>query len=67
MAKKNHCRDCKRCTSSFFGNLVGAPAHIVGGAVGGVTVNLFRRHCPQCGHIMVEHKKVAAGDKRFED
>ena len=63
----NKCRDCKRCTKSFFGNLIGAPAHIVGGAVGGLTVNLFRSHCPVCNHIMIDHKLVDAGDKRFQD
>ena len=66
MSRNNNCRDCKRCTSSFMGNLFGAPAHIVGGAVGGVTVNLFKRHCPVCGHIMGDHKKVGAYDKRLQ-
>jgi hypothetical protein len=64
---KTGCRDCSNCTESLVTSTVLIPARVVGGIVGGLTVNLFKRKCPQCKHLMQYHRKVGAGDRRFED
>jgi ribosomal protein S27AE len=33
-----------------------------------MTVNVFKRSCPRCGHLMQYHKMTkGANDKRFQD
>jgi hypothetical protein len=53
------CRDCSKCTESAAVTLIWMPWRIVGGIIGALTVNWFKRKCPQCGHLMQYHQKIA--------
>jgi hypothetical protein len=64
LGRETGCRDCSRCTDSFATNVVLAPWHVLGGIVGGLTVNLFKRSCPECKHLMQYHQKI---EERFAD
>lgn len=53
---KNKCRECSKCTKSKLGKLVGAPGSVVSGTANMLTLGLFKKKCPVCGHSMKYHR-----------
>jgi hypothetical protein len=47
--------------------LVLLPWRIVGGILGALTVNLFKKSCPECRHLMQYHRMVKPGEARLAD
>jgi len=60
---KGKCKECSKCTKSFFGKIISAPSSVVSGTVGKVTVGLFKKKCPICGHYMSAHSTVVETKK----
>jgi hypothetical protein len=58
------CRDCGRCTESALATMLWAPFRLLGWVCGGFALRFVRKTCPQCGHVMSGHKKLAG---RFAD
>jgi hypothetical protein len=58
MGKKGKCKECSLCTKSAFGKLLGSPKALARNTVGKVTVGLFKKKCPVCGHYMSEHSTI---------
>ena len=50
---KGKCKECSDCTQSVVGKLVSAPGKVAGK----MTVGLFKKKCPVCGHYMSHHSK----------
>ena len=50
---KGKCKECTDCTKSIVGKLISAP----GKAAGMMTVGLFKKKCPVCGHYMSNHSQ----------
>lgn len=64
MRKRGHGRDCCRCTESAVMAMMNTPAR----AVGKLTVNLLKKHCPQCPHLTQYHQPGTSLDPRhFQD
>jgi ribosomal protein S27AE len=59
------CRDCSRCTEAWIVTLALLPGRILWKLFTGWNVGLVRRHCPQCGHYLRFHQRLADG--RFKD
>lgn len=55
---KGKCKDCSKCTKSFIGKMISAPSSIVGNTVGKVTIGLFKKKCPMCGHNVSVHSTM---------
>jgi hypothetical protein len=61
------CRDCSRCTETTVWSLLALPYRATVGLVLALTVYPFRKRCPQCGHLMSQHRMVKAGEARLAD
>ncbi|WP_250853077.1 hypothetical protein [Streptomyces rhizosphaericus] len=62
------CRDCETCTRSWLGRLFQNAAvglmHVVTIGISYLIKKGFRRHCPQCGHLLSRHARRADGSFR---
>lgn len=58
------CRDCSRCTEGCLIGLFMAPFRLVIWICGGFLANAVRRGCPQCGHLLAQHRQHGG---RFAD
>jgi hypothetical protein len=58
------CRDCTRCTESSMGGCLMTPIRSLIFLCGGFLVSWFQRGCPQCGHKLKHHHRIAG---RFAD
>lgn len=59
-----NCRDCPRCTEAFLFSLVFLPFRFVWWAMTFWNIAMLKRRCPQCGHWLAIHHKIAG---RFTD
>ncbi len=62
------CRDCETCTRSWLGRLFQNAAvglmHVVTIGISYLIKKGFRRHCPQCKHLLSRHSRRADGSFR---
>jgi hypothetical protein len=59
------CRDCERCTERMIVWLIVLPFRVVWRLATFWNIGLVTRKCPQCGHRIAHHHKLADG--RFKD
>ncbi len=52
---KEKCKECALCTKSAVGKIIGAPGALLRNTIGKVSVGLFKKKCPICGHYISEH------------
>jgi hypothetical protein len=58
------CRDCSVCTESCVVRLVKLPFRVAWTLLTFWNIGLFRRHCPQCRHLMSRYRMIGG---RFID
>ncbi|MEU0839334.1 hypothetical protein ABZ370_07660 [Streptomyces sp. NPDC005962] len=62
------CRDCERCTKSWLGRVLENAAvglmHVCTIGISYLIKRGFRRHCPQCKHLLSRHARRADGSFR---
>ncbi|GEB48489.1 MULTISPECIES: hypothetical protein [Streptomyces] len=62
------CRDCSTCTKSGLGKLVLKAGtgllYLCTLGIAYVVKRAFRRHCPQCEHLLSRHARRADGSFR---
>lgn len=58
------CRDCDRCTEGTLTGCIMLPIRLIVWCCGGFLANMVRRGCPQCGHLLAQHRRYGG---RFAD